>query len=313
MLPQKALALWNLPPSTKITLLAQRENHVYRLDIPDEAPTVLRIHRKHYRSNCEIVSELQWMLYLSQQGIKVPEPIVTKRNTLIETIEGHQIDRLSWLDGRPLSITGTSLDLTDRETTYRQLGQVMAKLHLISDDWTQPERFSRPQWEKNGLLGEQPLWDRFWENPKLTDDQRHLIIKAREQAAKDLTQQGLALDYGLIHADLVQENILLGRNGIQLLDFDDGGFGYRLFEVATPLLKIRSEPDYALLEAALIGGYQTARSLDVKELPLFLLLRSFTYVGWIIQRMDESGSSERCERFINTAVVLAENYLNSDY
>lgn len=312
MLPQKALSLWNLPASTKITLLAQRENRVYRLDIPDEAPTVLRIHRKHYRSNCEIVSELQWMLYLAQQSISVPEPIATKRNTLVETIDGHQLDRLSWLDGRPLSITGTSLDLTVRKNTYWQLGQVMAKLHLISDDWIQPERFSRPHWDKNGLLGEQPLWDRFWENPQLTDDQRHTIMQAREHAANDLTQESLALDYGLIHADLVQENILLGGNGIQLLDFDDGGFGYRLFEVATPLLKIRSEPDYALLEEALIGGYKTVRSLDVKELPLFLLLRSFTYLGWIIQRMGESGSSERCERFINTAIVLAEDYLNSD-
>ncbi len=312
MLPQKALALWNLPPSTKITLLAQRENLVYRLDIPDEAPTVLRIHRKHYRSNCEIVSELQWMLYLAQQGIRVPEPMPTKRNTLVETIEGHQIDRLSWLDGHPLNITGMSLDFTDREATYRQIGQVMAKLHLISDDWVQPKRFSRPQWDKNGLLGEQPLWDRFWENPQLTNDQRHTILRAREKATNDLTKKGLALDYGLIHADLVQENMLLGVNGIQLLDFDDGGFGYRLFEIATPLLKIRSEPDSALLEAALIGGYQTVRSLDVKELPLFLLLRSFTYVGWIIQRMDESGSSERCGRFINTAVVLAENYLSSE-
>jgi len=42
---------------------------------------------------------------------------------------------------------------------------------------------------------------------------------------------------------------------------------------------------------------------------LFTLLRSFTYVGWIVSRMNENGSQQRAERFIETATELAEEYL----
>jgi len=77
MIPDKSLHLWNLPPATKVTLLAERENRVYRLDVPDESPTVLRIHRQDYHTDAELNSELQWVAHLAEQGMVVPQPIST--------------------------------------------------------------------------------------------------------------------------------------------------------------------------------------------------------------------------------------------
>jgi len=294
-----------------VTLLAERENRVYRLDVPDESPTVLRIHRQDYHTDAELNSELQWVAHLAEQGMVVPQPISTVNDTLIETIDGYQIDRLSWLEGKPLGTTGQSLVLANREGTFRQLGETMARLHEISDHWEMPADFNRQRWGHDNLLGKDPLWGRFWENPQLSAPQQALLNAARSKASKVLSYKCDGMDYGLIHADLVRENTLLASNGIQLIDFDDGGWGYRLFELATALLKNRAEPDYPILEAALIKGYTSVRRLDLTELPLFTLLRAFTYVGWIMSRMDEVGSVERCERFITTAVELSQEYLDS--
>ena len=40
----------------------------------------------------------------------------------------------------------------------------------------------------------------------------------------------------MIHADLVPENVLVDGDSIRLIDFDDAGFGWHHFEIATALI-----------------------------------------------------------------------------
>ena len=97
---------------------------------------------------------------------------------------------------------------------------------------------------------------------------------------------------------------------LQLIDFDDSGYGFRLFDLATTLLRNMRETDYPALRDALIAGYLSVRTIDLAALDLFILLRSATYAGWIITRMDEPGSKARNQRFIGTTRVLARSYLS---
>ncbi|MFY0312509.1 hypothetical protein ACFMBG_21740 [Leisingera sp. D0M16] len=60
----------------------------------------------------------------------------------------------------------------------------------------------------------------------------------------------------------------------------------------------------------LIAGYLSVRVIDLGALDLFILLRSATYAGWIITRMDEPGSKPRNQRFIGTTRVLAQSFLS---
>ena len=68
-------------------------------------------------------------------------------------------------------------------------------------------------------------------------------------------------------------------------------------------------PDFADRRAALCRGYANRRSVDPGRLDLFLLLRALTYVGWIIDRLDEPGGAERSRRCIAAALDLAETYV----
>lgn len=304
---EKALTLWGMA-GADWRLFAERENRVFRVDHAGRA-YALRLHRPGYCSEAELRSELQWMEAADAGGLGVPAPVASTRGAVLHVIDGIAVDMLVWLNGQPVGKTGVPLDSDDRPGLFRAIGREMAKLHDIADAWTLPRGFTRRRWDRDGLLGEAPVWDRFWDNPTLSAEDRALFLRFRETAAADLAAREDRLDFGLIHADLVRENVMIDADRVQLIDFDDSGFGFRLFDIATTLLRNRTEPDYEALKAALLEGYLSVRSLDLAALDLFFALRATTYVGWIMSRMEEIGSEARNLRFVATARELVASYL----
>jgi Ser/Thr protein kinase RdoA (MazF antagonist) len=304
---EKALTLWGMD-GADWRLIAARENRVYRVNHAGRS-YALRLHRLNYRTDAELWSELEWMGEADSKGLHVPAPIRSTSGDFLHVVDDIQIDVLTWLAGEPVGKTGEPLAVPDRLGLFHGIGREMARLHQISDEWALPDGFTRCAWDRDGLVGETPLWDRFWENPTLTDDDRELFVQVRRMADGKLQELEPVLDYGLIHADLVRENVMLNEDKLQLIDFDDAGFGFRLFDLATTLLKNLTEPDYPALRSALIEGYRSVRPIDTDALDLFILLRALTYVGWIITRMDEDGSEIRNQRFIVNARALAQQLL----
>jgi Ser/Thr protein kinase RdoA (MazF antagonist) len=304
---KNALCRWGMSDAD-FHLIAARENSVYRVD-HDGLSYALRVHRRGYRSDAELWSELQWMQAISHGGIDVPAPVASTSGQFLHVVDGVHVDVLNWLPGAPLGSTFEVLKAADRTGLFRRIGCQMARLHRISDAWVRPEGFNRCVWDRGGLLGEAPLWGRFWENPTLGVEDRALFTRVRETANYALAGRETALDYGLIHADLVRENIIIDGDRLQFIDFDDGGFGFRLFDLATALIKNLGERDYPALRDALISGYREVRAIDIEALELFVLLRSATYVGWIIERMEEPGADRRNASFITTTRHLAQAYL----
>lgn len=303
----QALALWRFE-GADCELVAERENRVFRVDHAAET-YALRLHRRGYRTNAELWSELDWMGALAEGGLAVPAPVRSEQGAFLHEVEGVQVDVLTWLAGAPVGKTGEPLVHPDRGGLFRSIGREMARMHDLSDTWTLPVGFTRCAWDRDGLLGQAPVWDRFWDNPTLTEEDRALFMRLRDAASSELQRLESGLDFGLIHADLVRENVMVDGDRLQFIDFDDCGFGFRLFDLATTLLKNMNEPDYPELRAALIDGYLSVRDIDLKPLDLFILLRSASYVGWIIQRMKEEESDMRNARFVRITRDLARSYL----
>lgn len=307
---EKALAAWGFE-GCPCDLVAERENSVYRVSAP-AGVFALRCHRIGYRSDAELRSELNWVLALAKAGLSVPKPIGSKAGNLVEVVKGVQVDVVSWLSGDQLGETGVNLAINDPEAVFHALGEEMAKLHTASDAWQMPKGFKRCAWDRNGLLGDAPLWGRFWENPTLSAEKCTVLIDFRKMAESRVSKVEDDLDYGLIHADLVRENVLIDNSKVSLIDFDDGGFGFRLFDIATTLFKNMDEPNYEALKTALIEGYLGRRKLDVEMLDLFIAIRAVTYVGWIVPRLQETGATTRNERFIRNAMRLCRQYLDAN-
>ena len=278
-------------------LIAARENSVYRIDAAN-GPAVLRLHRVGYRSIAEINSELLWMDMLAQNGINVPGPIQAPNGSYLFTLDGVVVSMLSWMDGIPLSKTVVSKEV------YFELGQILARMHSLADAWQPPSSFTRPTWD---LLGDEPSWGRFWENPLLNSEQSRDFQEFRAWARKAINDLQPS-DFGLVHADLVPDNVLSDGKGLQLIDFDDGGFGYRLFDLATITHRSRRDDSSGDLAEAVVKGYSTDKDIDANTLMLFEALRACTYVGWNISRMNEPDGRQRNLRYVNDAETAIRKY-----
>lgn len=303
---RQALSFWHLE-NASLSLIADRENHVYRVDDQHLQTTwALRVHRAGLRTHSELQSESQWMQALGKAGLSVPYPVVSSNGHLCEEINSQWVDMQTWLPGETLSTR-------ESEAIYRLLGHAMAQLHTASDAWKLPPTFDRPAWDLDGLLGTEPVWDRFWENPYLDTQQQTLLRRFRAAATQALHTDCQTLDFGLIHADLVSENVLidLDADHLHLIDFDDSGFGYRLFDLATVILRLQRNPTHEKYTYALIDGYMSTRPLDMGALDLFLALRACTYIGWIITRIDEETGEQRCVKYIETGCNYVKRWLDS--
>ncbi len=300
--------------------IMQRENAVYKIQTKTGF-AALRIHRPGYHSRIEIESELQWMAHLAQSGLHVPVPFQTRSGTFLAEITDSQnqvfiLDLLSWIDGEPLGKSRVPLTFSgsELEQIFFDLGYNIALMHHVSDQWVSPQGFQRHALDKEGLLGETAAWGKFWDASCLALDERQLLIKARNQAATEidlLTAKGA--DYGLIHADLVRENILIASGKTRFIDFDDAGFGFRMFDLATALVKNREELYYRPMKAALIAGYKSKRNItkaDERSIDFFLTLRDFAYFGWADARREEPSMAPRIAQIKQDTLVAARGYLD---
>ncbi|MBB6522517.1 phosphotransferase enzyme family protein [Pseudoteredinibacter isoporae] len=321
-LAHSLLFQWGLEGST-ITLIKMRENAVFEVRRGDGTRYAMRMHRVGYHSDSELRSELQWMLALQESGVEVPKPIRNITGELYVVIDSYihggrrQVDLFEWVNGEHLSGDG-SVPLEVLTSNFKVLGEIAAKIHNQSVNWLSPKGFYRKAWDIEGLVGENPLWGRFWELESLSNSETKLMIEVRDRLRVDLAFYKSKPEndrmYGMIHADLVSENVLVDGNSVRVIDFDDAGFGWHLFEVATALYFERWESNYEALKQAMIEGYRANRGLSDEQLsylPLFMLARGTTYLGWVKSRPESDIVDNFTPMFIENVCKAADEYLSS--
>jgi Ser/Thr protein kinase RdoA (MazF antagonist) len=281
----------------------------------------LRVHRHGYHSKEAIQSEMQWMAYLASQGVMVPQPLVNRQQQFLsEVSHGGSVyitDLLTWLDGAQLGNSTDPLPFskTELQQIFFNLGKTMARLHDVSDAWEIPQGFKRHAWDRDGFVGEKAFWGNFWDVGDIGENDRQLLHLAREKAGAELKAlRGAGADYGLIHADFVRQNILVVGTNVRVIDFDDSGFGFRMYDFATALVKNRDEPHYAAIKSSLFDGYRSLRQLsqlDEHSLDLFLILRDFAYLGWMDARRGEPGVEQRMPGIRAATLAAAQTFLGA--
>jgi Ser/Thr protein kinase RdoA (MazF antagonist) len=297
-------------------LIMHRENSVFRVETTS-GPHALRLHRLGYHNDEALISELAWMDMLAANGMNVPRPARTISGAFLGDTGGNKprnASLLSWLSGAPLGKTGEQLALVgaERSQMFFGIGAEMAKMHKLADAWKTPAGYQRPRWDVEGLVGDNPFWGRFWELSFAPETDRIWLRALRDQCQEELvTFQNAGGNFGLIHADLVRENILVSEGAVSFIDFDDCGFGFRMFDIATALIKNIHEPDFVALRHALLAGYESIKALplfEVEALPLFLTLRSLSYLGWAESRSSEPGTDVRAKRFLRDVRYVTRSW-----
>jgi len=301
--PAALKALESFPVEAEnVELIALSENVTFRVSVRNsDTDYVLRLHRPGYNSIEELESERIWARALQAAGIPVQESLLTCQGQHFALIDIPGADEqryagmTTWLEGRPLSdYLASSSDRAERERLFRRIGEIAAAIHNQSTRWQAAPGFTRRRLDLDGLLGEAPLWGRFWEHAGLTQGEQALLLRARESVRDTLSAYGERPDnFSLIHADLHPENIVYNGEDLALIDFDDSAYGWHMYEIASALIEDRLTADFEALSTALTDGYREHRPLarrDVEMLPAFLLIRGMALIGWFHQRPEHAGS-----------------------
>ena len=269
-----------------------------------------------------LIPSVSGSMRLLKLGLVSPPVIPTLDGSLYAKV-GHelledtrQVDLLAWVDGTQIgsSEEGLSSDSSKIERDYRTIGREAARIHNQASRWSLPSGFTRHAWDEEGLVGNAPVWGQFWELQALTSDQKATLLKAKARIYDELKSLNKTGVYSLIHADLVPENVLSGETGVQIIDFDDSGFGWHMFEIATALYFIQGSEGYDLAKTALIAGYREERPLSeeqLAQLPMFLAARSFTYLGWLHTRPSSPELVEFTPALIEMSLSAVEAYFQS--
>ena len=302
-----ALAKYDLGP-TDIAPLNYGVNATYRVTRHrDGTRFVLRVHTPR-RSPAEIRSELTWLEALHTSGLVVSravtacdgEPLVTA--TALQVPEARHCTLLTWAEGRHATKRTPEL--------LRRIGTQIARLHNHSSRFQPPRGFTRPRWDSHSLVHDSS-WRIGW--TRLTPSERKPFREVAERfkgvAAKLVAGPQV---FGLIHGDFTFDNVLLYHRDLRIIDFDDCGFGYFLYDLSTLLDRIEWREDYASLRAAVLEGYRQEGSLSPNHealLDLFLLVR-WTFLGVAFLSAPEYAPGRAyAPRFLKIVVPKMRKYL----
>lgn len=276
-----------------IDLLSHSENVVVALDLGGGQRAAMRLHRPGYNSLAQLRSEVAWVDSLGRFGVPVPAAIETTEGDHYVSVDvagvPHQVGVVGWVAGRPLG-GPTEADGPEVVEHYGRIGSLAAMIRSHHATWSPPDGFERRAWDLDGLLGDRPLWGRFWEVEPLSERQRHLFAECREALRVELGALPTSSEhYGLIHADLHLGNLMADGDALTVIDFDDAGHGWFAHELAVALHPVLEEPWEADARAALLAGYRQVHPLDVVEegwIDSFLTMRSLMILGWLDARRE---------------------------
>ncbi|MFV0457827.1 MAG: phosphotransferase enzyme family protein [Actinomycetales bacterium] len=310
-LARQALPAWGINARAPIELVNLSENATYFVHHEPE-PVVLRVHRPGYHDARSIESELAWIAAL-RADLDLVAP------TTMATVQGRQVCLLSDRDGRERhavmfrripGVEPADDQLLDFAPT---LGEMAARMHEHALSWRPPSNFCRFSWNQEACLGEGARWGRPRDGVGVDAAVAGLFTSVVRTVRERLTEYGTgAQQYGLVHADMRLANLLVDGPDVALIDFDDAGYSWFLYDLAAVVSFVEADPRLASWCHAWLAGYRRYRALEEQDLAMvatFIMLRRLMLVAWIGSHRFTALAQSLGEEYTRTTCDLAEDYL----
>lgn len=313
---RRALAEFDFSPEVRIRMINLSENATYLVeDSVGGRDGVLRVHREGYHRSASIESELLWIDALREEAcIDTPVVIPTVDGRRVVTLEHEHRERHAVLFEMIAGIEPDEAEVGAAD--FRTLGALTARLHRHSRSWLRPVGFERFSWDWQHTLGASPRWGQWCHGIGIGDPEIVLLTRASELIQHRLESYGSGPDrFGLVHADLRLANLLVAGDRVNVIDFDDCGFSWFLYDFGAAVSFIEDDPRLGMWQAAWLEGYREIADLspdDEKMLATFVMLRRLMLVAW----MGSHSHSRECQikgpSYAAGTCELAERYLASN-
>jgi Ser/Thr protein kinase RdoA (MazF antagonist) len=298
--------------SATATLCNVSENHTYRVEDPAKGTFALRVHRPGYRTGLQIESELQWVDALREDGaVDTCVPVAAPGGERVVDLGSHNVVLFEWLPGSEPDPEGD--EVIDG---FRTLGAVSARMHAHARAWKLPAGFERPRWDHEHTLGASGHWGRWQDGLGMGAEEVALLSRLDETIERRLRAYGQSSDrFGLVHADIRLANLLVDDGHVRVIDFDDCGFAWFMYDFATTVSFMEEHPRVPELREAWLDGYRSVAPLDASdeaELDTFVMLRRLLLVAWIgSHHTFATEAAELGAGFTSVTCELAERYLST--
>lgn len=278
-------AAYGLSDATQIELLGISENANFLVTDPHGGcDGVLRVHRHDYHARGEIEAELAWMRAVRREtSVLCPSPIARRDGGLVTVLPVSRCrPRQAVMFTRA---PGHNLTLQDATPYwYERLGCITAELHAHSLSWRRPSGFHRYDWLLEEAVGPEARFGYWGRYPGLDPCEVELLGRV-EGRLRDFVRRYESEDdrIGLIHGDLHLLNLMVHRDELWSLDFDDCGMSWFMFDVGAAMQYIPDGPIVEDLTQAWVRGYTSLRPLPRPEresLEHFIMLRRLLTLGW---------------------------------
>jgi Ser/Thr protein kinase RdoA (MazF antagonist) len=313
-LAERAVTLYCLPYDVSVDLINVSENATYRVeDRASGRKWALRVHRAGYHSRTAIASELAWLMALrAEAGVVTPVPVAGRDGELIQTLahgavsEPRNIVVFEWEDG-------TEPARTD-EASFELLGETAARMHAHIRCWHRPRWFERHTWDFETSLGACPHWGRWQDGMGVTPENMGVFAATVAVIHDRLQRFGKSPDrFDLVHGDMRLANLLMDGDTVKVIDFDDSGFSWFLYDCATTVSFFEHAPEVPDLLAAWARGYRRIGSLskeEENEIATFVMLRRLLLIAWIGSHSETELAQSMGVSYTNETMPLCERYLS---
>ncbi|MEM7171552.1 MAG: phosphotransferase enzyme family protein [Pseudomonadota bacterium] len=312
----QATGLYDLPGDVTVEMINLSENATYKVTRPGASDQwALRVHRAGYHSDAAIASELAWVQALRQDGAAVtPVPIPGKDGELIQKAAhdlvpgGRRVVLFEWEAGSEPSEADHNLG-----EWFETLGETTAHMHRHVHAWQKPAGFERLTWDFETSLGDRPHWGRWRDGMGMTAEAESLIGQTCDLIARRLEGFGKGPErFGLIHCDMRLANLLIDGDASKVIDFDDCGFSWLMYDCATTVSFFEHEPQVPDLIRAWVKGYRRIAELpadDEAEIPTFVMLRRLLLVAWIGSHSETELAQDMGVQYTQDTLGLCRNYM----
>jgi Ser/Thr protein kinase RdoA (MazF antagonist) len=317
-LAQQALGLYDLPRNATVRLVSVSENETYKVEAPSGKGWALRLQRPGYQSKNSLASEIAWLVALRKDGVvATPVPVAGLNGEWIQSVrhaaagEARNVVLFEWENGCHPEI-GPGNDIVLRQC-FRSLGAITAQMHAHSRKWSRPDDFERFTWNFETALGEAARWGRWRDGLGMSAAKAGLFGRTAELIRERLAGYGSGPDrFGLAHCDLRLANLLMHGGEVKVIDFDDCGFGWYMYDAATPLSFYEHLPQVPGLIELWLEGYRTVSAVskaEEEEIPTFVMLRRLLLVAWVGSHAETDLARSMGVSYTDQTIALCSAYI----
>ena len=317
-LAEQALGLYDLPRFASVHLVSISENEIYRVEAPSGGRWALRIQRPGYQSKNSLASEMAWLAALRRDGVLATQiPVKGLDGEWVQVVrdvarnpddgEARNVVLFAWENG-----SHPRMDM-DLRQCFRALGAITARMHVHSRTWQRPEGFVRFTWDFEASLGETPRWGRWRDALGMNEGRLDLFGRTARLIQERLRLYGSEPHrFGLAHCDLRLDNLLIDNGEIKVIDFDDCGFSWYMYDAAAAVSFYEHLPQVPGLIECWLEGYRTVSVVsreEEEEIPTFIMLRRLLLVAWVGSHAETALARSLGVSYTGQTVGLCSDYL----